>query len=315
MQVGYLKMAVFFILFTSFVNICLAEGLTVTVTPGYIDEDIKVTEAKIDTFHERMNIEQIDAIVEDASDLMKNALSKDALFITMKNLRNDLGRLVRVKDKKVNLIMGAPIQVRALYSSTFENMEVTESFIFIKENGTDYRLASYQIMKGSRDLAFLEYISWNNKGKDAYYSGNFDKAIQDYSKSIAIYQNFEAYIGRAAAYNARQEFSKAFSDLNKALEIKPDFIAAVSYQRGNVYFAQKDYDNAMLEFEKSLKLNPDLTLVYYSRALVLEEKNEYQQSISEYEEFLRRSYASMKFNLYVVEDAKKRIEQLRQKLI
>lgn len=311
MKIVYLKTTVLLIILVSIMNICLAEESSVTVTLGNIDEDLKITEAKIDMFHDRMNKEQYDEIVEDASDLMKNTLGKDTLFNSTKNLRQELGRIVKVKDKKVNLVMGAPVQVRAIYSSTFENMEVTESFVFIKENGKDYKLASYQIIKKSMDLSFLDCISWSNKGMDDYYRGNFDKSVQDYTNSLAIHPSVEAYIGRAAAYTARQEFDKAFSDLNKALEIKPDFVAAVSYQRGNVYLGQKDYDNAMAEFDKALKLNPHLTLVYYSRACVFEERNEYQQAIEEYEKYIKQSYASMEFNLFLVMDAQKHVERLK----
>lgn len=60
----------------------------------------------------------------------------------------------------------------------------------------------------------------------------------------------------------------------------------------------------MVEFDKALSQDPSLTMAFYSKAQVFEEKNEYKQAINQYEEYINRAYASRTFNIYVVEDAK-----------
>lgn len=138
-----------------FIIICSASTITVavpsgiSVTPGYIDEDKKVTEEKVKILHEYMNNEQYEAIVEDASEIMKNTLGEDVILNVIKNFHQELGKFIKVEDKKMNVIIGSPIQIRAVCVSTFEKGRVTELFNFIKENGRDIKLASYQIMKDS----------------------------------------------------------------------------------------------------------------------------------------------------------------------
>lgn len=191
--------------------------------------------------------------------------------------------------------------------------EVTELFTFIKENGKDFKLASYQLEKGVVDLKFLAYLDWNSDAKQEARQGKLDKAIEDYTKSIAIYSNAEAYMGRAMAYTSKREFAKAFVDLDKAIAIEPAKGASVAYLRGNVDFAQKEYTQAAVEFDKAIQINPRFTEPYYAKARVLEEEHEYGQAIGEYQEFLKHVATASEFNVFLVQDAKQRIEQLRQK--
>lgn len=146
----YLKVTVILTLYL-LMNICSASASTITITPGYIDEDKKVTEEKIQILHEHMNEEQYEEIIQDASDIMKNTLGKDAILGVIKDFHQELGNFVKINDKKMNVIIGSPIQIRAVYVSDFEKAQVTELFIFIKENGRDIRLASYQIIKDASD--------------------------------------------------------------------------------------------------------------------------------------------------------------------
>jgi tetratricopeptide (TPR) repeat protein len=312
MRIGRMIIAAGLILLASTGSICSAEEAAVKVTPGYIDQDIKATEAKIATLHSRLDREQYTAIVDDASELMRKTLGRETMLSTLKKMRQDLGRLVAVKGKRFSHIMGAPVQVRAVYVAQYEKMDVTEFITFIKENG-DFRLTQFQFMKGTTDLAFLEYRDWNDRASASYRRGDYEQAVEEFGKSLSIYPNVEAYIGRSAAYAARQEFAMAFADLDKAEGLKPAMAAVVNYHRGNVYFARKDYDGALAAFDKARALDPGIVPLYYAMAQALEEKGEHRSAIARYEEFLQRSYAAGTFNIYAVEDAKKRLTALRQK--
>jgi hypothetical protein len=54
----------------------------------------------------------------------------------------------QVSEKWINVIIGAPIQIRALYNTKFAKSDATEMFIFIKEGDT-VKLAQYQIYPGT----------------------------------------------------------------------------------------------------------------------------------------------------------------------
>lgn len=75
----------------------MAEDLAITITPSYSDEDIKVTERKIDTFYGRINKEHYDVIVKETNGLIKNTLGKDMLLNFTKNICKNLEDLFRSK--------------------------------------------------------------------------------------------------------------------------------------------------------------------------------------------------------------------------
>ena len=53
--------------------------------------------------------------------------------------------------------------------------------------------------------------------------GDFEKAIEDYSKAIELDpENPELYIARAISYNLMEEYEKSLLDYGKAIEIQPE---------------------------------------------------------------------------------------------
>ena len=66
------------------------------------------------------------------------------------------------------------------------------------------------------------------KSAAAYYKNDqYDKAIEDYSKAIAINPNIpEAYNNRGVAYHTSAKLDKAIEDYNKAIALNPNFATA-----------------------------------------------------------------------------------------
>ncbi|MBI4646279.1 MAG: tetratricopeptide repeat protein, partial [Bacteroidia bacterium] len=61
-----------------------------------------------------------------------------------------------------------------------------------------------------------------NRGIGYRKSGDYNKAIQDYSKAIEIKPDFaEAYNSRAIAYNKSGDYNKAIQDYKKAIDLDP----------------------------------------------------------------------------------------------
>ena len=67
--------------------------------------------------------------------------------------RKDTSRLVisTIIDSAVTIIVGAPVQVRAVYVSKYKNMDVTEAFLFVLD-GETFKLAGYQPSEGAQSL-------------------------------------------------------------------------------------------------------------------------------------------------------------------
>jgi hypothetical protein len=66
----------------------------------------------------------------------------------MQQNRAQYGQFIVAKSSKLNVIMGAPVQIRAAYLSSFEKGEATELFSFVRD-GDKVRLLVYGIFPGN----------------------------------------------------------------------------------------------------------------------------------------------------------------------
>src|SRR5262249_45779082 len=107
---------------------------SISVKPGYFEEDKKVTARAIEQFHNRINAGQVDEIYNNASSDFRRAQGRDGLSRAMQETRSRFGKFERVTFSELNVIMGAPVQIRAVYNSVFEKGETTELFVFVKQD-------------------------------------------------------------------------------------------------------------------------------------------------------------------------------------
>jgi uncharacterized protein DUF4019 len=114
---------------------------------GYADEDKRRVAELIEQFHYRMNTGQFDSIYEDAHPAFRSALTRQEWLEHMKQTREQYGDFTAIKSSQLNVLMGAPIQIRAAYVSSFEKGEATELFSFAKD-GQKIELLIYGISHG-----------------------------------------------------------------------------------------------------------------------------------------------------------------------
>lgn len=90
-----------------------------------------------------------------------------------------------------------------------------------------------------------------NQGNYYFETGNCEKAITSYTKSIELDPDIpQTYNNRAYAYMRLQEYAKALPDLDKAIQLRPDYTEALMNRADihNYYYAidrkkaLKDYD-------------------------------------------------------------------------
>lgn len=94
-------------------------------------------------------------------------------------------------------------------------------------------------------------------GNEYYEKGNFDVAVEYYTKAIRIDPLFDkAYYNRGLAYACKEEYDKAIEDINKMIELKPNFAEAY-YILGLAYEYKNMPDKAIENYNKALELNPD----------------------------------------------------------
>ncbi len=125
-------------------------------------------------------------------------------------------------------------------------------------------------------------VAYNNRGTIYYEKGEYDMAIADYNKAVAISPRYiEAYYNRAKVYNATKQYELAISDYSKAIEINPKLTEAY-INRGSIYKTTGQYALAISDYDKAIELNPTLAEAYNNRGAAYYAKGEYALAISDY---------------------------------
>jgi Tfp pilus assembly protein PilF len=73
--------------------------------------------------------------------------------------------------------------------------------------------------------------------------------------------------GRGIAYNHKDDYERAISDLDRAVWLDPKFPKAYT-TRGEAYEAKNDPEHGIADFDQALKLDPSLADVRHGRERV-----------------------------------------------
>lgn len=93
-------------------------------------------------------------------------------------------------------------------------------------------------------------------GRDFLVRGQLQDALTHYHAAVeGDSQNYLTYFKRGTVYQALGKAKLAISDLDKALELKPDFTTARA-QRGAVYLKLGDYTTAEIDLYHVLQEDP-----------------------------------------------------------
>ncbi len=108
-------------------------------------------------------------------------------------------------------------------------------------------------------------------GNQAFYSGDMEAAEAYYLQAITeAAEDVRPLLGLGQVYRARGETDRAWSTIQRALEISPT--AANAYnQRGELGYELGNRLQALEDFSRAIELDPLLGLAYQNRALVQQE--------------------------------------------
>jgi tetratricopeptide (TPR) repeat protein len=93
-----------------------------------------------------------------------------------------------------------------------------------------------------------------NEGNSLLKAGNYNGAISDYDKALAIEKDYRIYYQKGVAQKKANDLSGSKASLEECLKLKSDFEPGYN-ALGGVYFSMGDYNQAIKNFEKVLTLS------------------------------------------------------------
>jgi tetratricopeptide (TPR) repeat protein len=111
-----------------------------------------------------------------------------------------------------------------------------------------------------------------NEGNSQLKAGNYNGAISNYDKALAIEKDYRIYYQKGVAQKKANDLNGSKASLEECIKMKNDFESGYN-ALGGVFFSLGDYSQALMNFEKVLtltnnsetivKVKKNLSLTYY----------------------------------------------------
>jgi tetratricopeptide (TPR) repeat protein len=121
---------------------------------------------------------------------------------------------------------------------------------------------------------------------------NYDAAIQDYGRAIAVRTKldsnpFDLLASRGDAYEKKGDLDHALADYTEAIRLHPDWASGFQ-RRGRLYHLKHDYDRAIADYNQAIRLDPKDRDAYKDRVQVYRDKGDYGHLTATYDDAIRR---------------------------
>jgi tetratricopeptide (TPR) repeat protein len=119
--------------------------------------------------------------------------------------------------------------------------------------------------------------AYHTRGLKHLNKQDYDRAISDFDQALQLDPKLaRAYHNRGYTYANKRDYDRAISDYDQAIRLDPKDAFAY-YDRGMAYFIKDDYDHAISNFEQAIRLDPKFAFVYDAYGLTYE-KQRYDQA-------------------------------------
>ncbi|MFK7932175.1 MAG: tetratricopeptide repeat protein [Saprospiraceae bacterium] len=132
---------------------------------------------------------------------------------------------------------------------------------------------------------------YNSRGKLYFENGQTQRAIDDYTTGInepTVEQKTlaELHANRGGAYGAAGKIDLALQDLNKSVELDPEFINAY-LNRSIAYFQRGQYDLAIQDYTAYLQRDPYRADIWYERGLARYNLQLYTEGLADFNQAIQ----------------------------
>ncbi len=109
----------------------------------------------------------------------------------------------------------------------------------------------------------------SSQGSNLLDEGRYEEAIEKFTEAISENQsNPVFYYYRGGSFEKTGNMDKALEDYQKSVELKPDFILPIS-RTAEIYAKQKDFERAIEFYKKAVELGDQDTTTYYNYGVCL----------------------------------------------
>ena len=188
---------------------------------------------------------------------------------------------------------------RKAFSDNENSINKTTEKIFLKINKSDeyFYEGVKKMNNGKHKEALDEFnkaIELNPNFINAIFNralmkdkiGDFNGAINDYTKVIEKEPAWDAFLYRGLSYRRAMKFNMAIEDFTKVIEIKPNDIGAF-LQRAALKQNLGNHASAIEDYSEALKINPKLEIAYYLRGFSKYSIKDFKGAILDFSEALK----------------------------
>jgi lipoprotein NlpI len=129
--------------------------------------------------------------------------------------------------------------------------------------------------------------TYNSRGNALYDKGDYEKAIDDYTRAIKIDpKHARVYYNRGLASKNKGDYERAIEDYTRTIEIDPKYVDAFIH-RGNAWVNKGDYERAIEDYTMAIENGPKYARVYYYRGNVYFIQGRFAEAEKDYEMYIR----------------------------
>jgi tetratricopeptide (TPR) repeat protein len=125
---------------------------------------------------------------------------------------------------------------------------------------------------------------------------------------VAGAQDVQSLVNAGIANSQKGHYDQALQDFNKALQLKPNDPALITF-RGITYYAKGNNDKAIQDFDAAIKINPNFGRAYYQRGMVYDNLEKYDKAVADLKNAKRLGYSVDPVFIEVLEKKSEKMAQ------